>query len=328
MIPFNSRFKNPGNEYPNYSGMSVLNHNGVGPIYTFNDIKFGNNKQELNFSGEWMIIPRVGFYSHFLQEIVGSFLYYKKYINPNVKILIINNPISYDGNDMDNLVDSVFSILPKDQSFILDDWQLKNISIKIDKLVTFWYSSRFYPNFDIKSFIFYLLYQNNNDKINPLLRNFFSEYLVKDDSMPKKIFLSRRKRNAVMEEMGHADKLDFRYSPAWYHDAVEDFFKSLGYQIVELSGMKIEEQIKYFFNADHIAGIAGANLLNGIFASEGSDFIEILDNYKYHYDHRRDTKSTINVRWNQIQLYAKENYNQVFNDLKRKYDRLDPNESL
>ena len=121
IIPINSRFKNPGNEYPNYSGMSVLNHDGVGPIYTFNDIKFGNNKQELNLSGEWMIIPRVGFYSHFLQETIGSFLYYKKYINPDVKILIVNNPMPYDGNDMDNLVDSVLNILPRDRSFILDD---------------------------------------------------------------------------------------------------------------------------------------------------------------------------------------------------------------
>lgn len=99
------------------------------------------------------------------------------------------------------------------------------------------------------------------------LKNKFKDKLIKTKS--KKIY-SARKQYAPGVQIDESRIYD-------EEDKIIDYFIKLGYEIVNLQGMKLIDQFNLFYNASEIAGIKGTNLFCSIFAEPGTKVIQIYN---------------------------------------------------
>ena len=86
---------------------------------------------------------------------------------------------------------------------------------------------------------------------------------MEDESYPKKLFLPRKGK----------------YRALTNNDEIEDFFKSQGYFFLEPHKVSLEEKIKYFYNADKIAGSYSSAFSNIIFCKPGTKAL-LFSNYQ------------------------------------------------
>jgi hypothetical protein len=289
--------------YPNYDGLNIKKIDGVGARYLFTNIRIGNSGELKTFLGYWYVISAAPFYGHYLQEVLAPFLYYKKYINNNINLLWVDNvvPEGTDGHVMNSVHSAVKDML-KDQITVEvanDEWHSN--SHVFEHLITFFNSSRFIPMFTSQNFTIIDVYQHNNKLLNTCLQEFFSIYKIDDTNSSKKIFISRRKRSKLIEQFSDSGSL-IRHSPEWYHDALESYFSNRGYDVYELSGMFIGDQVKLFHNATHVAGISGVGLLNSIFCKDGATVHSVLSHPSYNYAWEKDVLPVVNVKYNYINL--------------------------
>lgn len=311
---------NPGDEYPNYDGLEISSHNGVGPIYYFKNVKIeqNQNKNFTNLSGKWMIVGNGYFYGHYLQETIGPLLYYKKNIDKNLKILWVDQELvpNPHGHNLENASKEARNMLFSEGDILMSGSEFLNSNFIIEDFITFFNNIRFIPSLVeiIKNYKFKGLTQHNNTEINKLLRSFYGGSMKDDPSLPKKLFLSRKRRSMLIEQFGTGED-PLRYAPDWYHNAIEDYFRSIGYEIIEFSGIEVSMQAKYLYNADHVAGIHGTAFLNGIFCKPGTSFVSILSEPKYLYKHELDAKSVIDVNFNFVELYDRIGYQDTYDKL-------------
>lgn len=96
---------------------------------------------------------------------------------------------------------------------------------------------------------------------------------LSEDSVPnKKVFLSRK--NDV-----HKDKSPNRHI---YEDDAEEFFKSIGFEVVNgESFASLKEQIAFFDQVSVFAGYTGSGLTSSIFMKPGQTLIEIVCPIKF-----------------------------------------------
>jgi hypothetical protein len=308
--------------YPNYEGLNIKKINDVGARYLFNNIKIGEGKEVKEFLGYWYVIAAAPYYGHYIQEVLAPFLYYKKYIDNNIKLLWVDNivPEGTDGHVMNSVHSAVKELLKENITSEVshDEWHAN--SHKFEYLVTFFNSSRFIPMFNSKNFIITDVYQHNNTLLNKCLQEFFSLYKVIDANSNKKIFISRRKRSKLIEQFNDSGSL-IRHSPEWYHDALESYFEGLGYSIHELSGMFVGDQVKLFYNATHIAGISGVGILNSIFCRGGTKIHSILSNPSYNYPWEKDILPVVDVNYNYIDLAKVSNEKELTDQLDNYFNK-------
>lgn len=88
----------------------------------------------------------------------------------------------------------------------------------------------------------------------------YREIFYKPDLLPEnKIYISRKDaRRRYVDQ-----------------DDIEEYFRSIGYNIVELSGMSFLDQVKLFNSATHVAGFSGSGLTNIMFCHSGTKILEI-----------------------------------------------------
>jgi hypothetical protein len=310
----------PGLEYPNYDAMSVINHKGVGPIYTFTNLKINKDKPNTYLSGKWMVIANPYYYGHYLQESIGPLLYYKNNIDADINVLWLDQVApenAHDSNSFAVIGKESRNLLKSNKDIVMASEQFFNTEIVFEQLVTFFYSSRFAPGLTISNYTFKDLFQHDNSLINKELRNFYLSKIDYNNSMPNKIFFSRRRRSELIEKFNNGED-PLRHAPIFYHEAIEDFFKSQGYKILEMSGKTVAEQASYVNSATHIAGIAGTAFLNGIFAKPDTKFYLIKSEQNYTYRHELDSYAVSNNDFKFIEMYNKEDYNQVYADISKK----------
>jgi hypothetical protein len=310
-----------GLEYPNYDGMSIEKHQGIGPIYTFKNLIINKGKSNKHLSGKWMVIANPYYYGHYLQESIGPMLYYKNNIDPDINILWLNQVLpsnAHDSNSFSVIGKESLNLFKLDKDIVMTPEEFFNTEIVFENLITFFYSSRFVPGLKIDNYIFKDLFQHDNELINKELKTYYSSKLKEDQSLPKKIFLSRKKRSELIEKFNNGED-PLRHAPMFYHDAIENFFKSEGYEVLEMSGKTVVEQASYMYNATHIAGIAGTAFLNGIFAKESTKFYLIKSEINYSYKHELDSYAVSNTDFKFIEMYNKESYSQVYAEVSEKY---------
>jgi hypothetical protein len=313
-----------GKEYPNFTSLDIAKVEETGPVYLFKNLQINkNDNKPLILNGNWMIIGKVPYYGHFLQEIIGSALLYKQ--KHPLHILWVDNELgsTADGHEMESKFNLIKNKLRSDQDLELNYHDFSNTNIVFENLITFFYSSRFIPNSNeiFYHFNFKDTYMHGMFNINKELRNFFSNYMVKDNSFPKKIFISRKKRSVLIEEFKEESIHFSRYSPIWYHDEIENFYKKMGYEVIEFSNIELDKQIKYFYNAELIAGINGAGFLNGIFCDSDVRFDIINSHREYVFWWERDIKSVIQAHFNYIDLYDWQK-DLINNELNNFYDKI------
>jgi hypothetical protein len=107
------------------------------------------------------------------------------------------------------------------------------------------------------------------------------------------------------------DQIKLRWNEPWVEDAIEDYFMSQGYAVVQPSGISMQDQIRLFYNAEHVAGLLGTAFYNGIFSKPGTQFTAIRTTPAYWYNFEGDIHSVIDTPFSYINLYNKVSYPQV-----------------
>lgn len=102
---------------------------------------------------------------------------------------------------------------------------------------------------------------------------------------PKKIFLSRKDANGRYKQRGMNATFD-RYCSDEIDNLIEDFFVSKGYFPIILEGMGYIEQLHYFKNATHIAGMVGSAFCQTSVCNPSAIVSQIMVNKKYDFTYK------------------------------------------
>jgi hypothetical protein len=118
------------------------------------------------------------------------------------------------------------------------------------------------------------------------MRNIFLKKL-KDVNIetPKKIFLSRKDANERYKEKGLGPSFD-RYCSDEINEVIEEFFISKGYHSIILEGMGYLEQLNYFKNATHIAGVIGSSFCQTLVCNPSAIVSQIMVNKRYDFTYQ------------------------------------------
>lgn len=135
-----------------------------------------------------------------------------------------------------------------------------------------------------------------------MLRERMRSFLTKDDSLPKKIYIDRTDANLKwgIHSIKANQKLnDKDYVPSRYYrreSLVREYFEKNGYKSLSLGDYDYIEQLNYFYNATHIAGLCGSGLLNSYVSEKDTNVIEVYVNRSYEFSYSYVTEiAPINV---------------------------------
>jgi hypothetical protein len=118
------------------------------------------------------------------------------------------------------------------------------------------------------------------------MRNIFLKKLKENTTeTPKKIFLSRKDANGRYKERGLSPTFD-RHCSDEVDETIEDFFVSKGYYPIVLEGMGYLEQLNYFKNATHIAGIVGSAFCQTLVCNPSAVVSQIMVNKRYDFTYQ------------------------------------------
>jgi hypothetical protein len=303
----------------NFDNLYSFDH-GKNTIFMFDQVRIRpDNKLVKTLNGTWMVVILAQDYFHTLKESVGSYLYYKKHIDKDINILLIDlNSNEIPFHKARKVTQELFMLLAKDNKnlFYINADEFYSRGMLIERLALIYDGNKSIVN---DSFPYFKQEKNANNKV---VRDFLKDYMIEDLDKPKKIFISRRLVSEVLEKENKLDSIS-RYNPKWVEDAIEDFFKKHGYTILELSGMSLDDQIGYFYNADYVAGQIGNGSINGIFCKPGTNFIFLKTHSWFHYPYHEDIDQVIKANYKIVELYNNINYDQIINSLYLKLNNVD-----
>ena len=296
-----------------YSSLSTYDH-GDNTIYEFSNVRYARTDNEFKIrkiKGTYLPMVPAPHYFHFIKEYLGSFLYYKKHINNTAKVLWID--LEWDGDEFHNTQEPIQKILEmlSEQNipivFInLDDLFKSNIEIEkiavIYDTATFVVSTEF-PPFD--------QFKHTN---NVEVREFLKPLMVKDSTYPKKVYISRRQVSNVLEKNNKKQHIS-RYNQPHVENALEDFFTKKGYVVLDFSGMSLQKQIMYMYNATHVAGLMGAGTWNGIFCDNNVRYFCLQTHMWFNHEYDKDIKSVIETDYTLVRIYDTSSYISVTKEL-------------
>lgn len=255
-------------------------------------------------------MPKGYHYHHFIKEILGPFLYYKNKIDPSIKILWVEQPISSPtGQNMELVNSEIKSLLIPFGLEEIDALDFPNLQLTIEELISFSCGTRFlYAKEFIKHYEFCNIGYFDFSEVNHELRAFFNQFMVEDEKKPKKIFTTRRDANMVLLQNNLENEFSNRYQDEGLTGALEDFFRSKGYEVISLSGMSVFDQISYFYNADVIAGVPGTNLCNLIYSKKDVSVIQVRHIPNYSYPWEKEFDSVLAPKYTYIDIFGVQGY--------------------
>lgn len=287
-------------------------------FFKFKNVIFGNSDRFDNvrvLKGSYVTIVPTPHYFHFIKESLGTYLHYKQRVNKEAKVLWVD--LKWDPTEYHNAqkpIQETLKMLTEGhtQLVFMPIHSLENRDsspLMIEEMVVGYdpgiVLTSMFPRFD-------QFKHHNND----LVRDFFSNMLIKDSSMPSKIYISRKEVSQALAKNNDLNNIS-RYNPEYVEDALEDYFVESGYTIINLSGMSIQDQIKYFYNATEIAGLLGAGIWNGIFADNGCKFFVIKTHDWFDHDYDIDIKSVIDADYKLVEIFNKLNYEEVYQEISK-----------
>jgi hypothetical protein len=121
-------------------------------------------------------------------------------------------------------------------------------------------------------------------------RDLINKNINFDDSLPKKIYLSRKDIKArykkLLSTVVDEPSLKFFKSRTFDEgDFLEPYFEEKGYTCLTFQGMPLIKQLTYIKNATHIAGVIGSGFTNLIACRSGANIYEIHVNSDYGMDY-------------------------------------------
>lgn len=283
-------------------------------IYEFSNVRYAIRQDETKIrklKGTYLPIVPAPHYFHFIKEYLGSFLYYKKHINKNAKVLWLD--VEWDGDEFHNTQEPIQKVLEmlSEQNipivFINPNDLFKN-NIEIEKVAVIYDTSTFFVSTEFPPFD---QFKHTN---NVEVREFFNSLMVKDSSYPKKVYVSRRQVSNILEKNNKKEHIS-RYNEKHVEDALEDFFVQNGYSVIDFSGMTLEKQIMYMYNATHVSGLMGAGTWNGIFCDNNVKYFCIQTHMWFNHEYNKDMESVIDLNYKLIKVHDTTSYDSVFKEL-------------
>jgi hypothetical protein len=297
-----------------FESMGAYNH-GENAIYEFNKVRSGTDVDETKIrklTGTYLPIVPAPHHFHFLKEYLGSFLYYRDHINRNAKVLWIDVQ-GWNGDDWHNSHEP----MQKSLEFLsetnipivfIGDQELTKSNLEFEKVAVIYDTSAFFVS---KQFPLFDQFRHTN---NEQVREFFSRFMIKDQTYPKKVYVSRRNVSEFLEKNNMKTHIS-RYNEKHVEDALEDFFVKRGYQVINFSGMTIQQQIMYMYNATHVAGLMGAGTWNGIFCDNGVKYFCLQTHMWFLHEYNKDMERVIDLDYRLIKVYKTESYESVTEEL-------------
>ena len=306
-------FLKPGVEFDSFKTYDHTENT----IYEFGNVRYSqkNSKETIRkLKGTYLPIVPCPHYFHFIKEYLGSFLYYRKHIDPKAKVLWID--CYWPGDEFHNTQEPIQKTLEmlSDNDIPFTFIHLNDMfshNIEIEKVAVIYDTSAFvvsssFPHFD--------QFKHTN---NAEVRDFFSPLMKKDISYPKKVYVSRRKVSESLQRQNKKNHIS-RYNEDHVENALEDFFVEKGYSVIDFSGMKLEQQIMHMYNATHVAGLMGAGTWNGIFCDNGVNYICLKTHKWFHHEYNKDIESVIDLNYSLVDINNQESYDSVFLELSNK----------
>lgn len=290
------------------------------PIYVFKNVRINphlKHKKHYEMRGYWFCVSDGGRqYGHYLKEYVGGFIYCKSifkdlkpfFLEPHSGIDVYKHqPLSDIINFCNNKIYNDFG----DEKIYLYGHEMDETSFFIENLVVMMDNQKVFFNFQYPFFS-----EHHCPQVSKALAEYFKEYKVDDDSLNKKIFMSRKNVSLELKEknLDQHGYFKHRYFEDWVEDAIEQAFIDKGYWLVTWSGMPLQDQIKISHNATHIAGIIGTSFHNGIWAQDNTKFYAVRPNSVYLFDWEHDIVNSLNnISYNYVDTWDCQTYEQVYN---------------
>jgi capsular polysaccharide biosynthesis protein len=138
--------------------------------------------------------------------------------------------------------------------------------------------------------------------------------MVKDSSYPKKVYVSRRSVSDYLDKHNIKNHIS-RYNEDHVENALEDFFVQKGYEVINFSGMPIQQQIMYMYNATHVSGLMGANTWNSIFCDNGVKHYCLQTHMWFNHEYNKDMEKVIDFDYQLVKIHNVETYESVVKEL-------------
>ena len=283
-------------------------------IYEFDNVRYATTNEETRIrklKGTYLPIVPTPHYFHFLKEYLGSFLYYREHIDPNVKVLWINlHWKGQDYHDTHEPIQKTLELLSEKNIpivFLSLDSILNN-NIEFEKVAVIYDTATFFVSTEFPHFDQFK--HTNNEQV----REFFKEFMIKDSSYPKKVYVSRRSVSNYLDKHDMKNHIS-RYNEEHVENALEDFFVQKGYHVINFSGMPIKEQIMYMYNATHVSGLMGANTWNSIFCDNGVKHYCLQTHMWFNHEYNKDIERVIDFHYQLVKIYNVESYESVIKQL-------------
>jgi Glycosyltransferase 61 len=304
---------NPLKPELSFKSMKTYDH-GENTIYEFENVGHSvllNKNMVRKFKGTYLPIVPAPHYFHFLKEYLGSFLYYKKHIDSNAKVLWLDSVWEGDKHhDTQEPIKKTLEILTENNISIvfLKHNDILKSEIEFEKIAIIYDTSTFlvsteFPHFDQFN-------HTNNEEV----RSFFSHLMKKDENYPKKVYVSRKNVSEILEKENKKNHIS-RYNPPHVEKALEDFFTQKGYETIDFSGMPLEKQIMYMYNATHVAGLMGAGTWNAIFCDNNVNIFCLKTHFWFHHEYEKDIHKVIDANYKIIEIINQKSYDSVLNEL-------------
>lgn len=265
------------------------------------------------FEGSYFLIDMTTFlFFHTMNEGIAQYVMLKKII-PELQIvpIFLSTDNSFRGSE-----DFYLDILKPFNVQKEDIINLKTTKPTFEKI--YYYTTRincFLEKLDIpQGKELYNVTPHFVDGYNTL-RELYYPYLKKDESLPKKIFLSRLDKDDSTRKLyessfehdmydlpedkdvlqtiqnygsrGHFDQmLREKYINREEQARLEKYFIQNGYTALDPEGLSFFEQINYYYNATHVVTMRGSALLNTIFSDAGTKIFILDTNAIYTFPYR------------------------------------------
>lgn len=258
-------------------------------IFELENLKISNNNARYKEkNGVYFPIRYRHQFISLLQDYIAGYLKYKK-IYPDLKIIFFtnnfleSNPKNYLRNQkfLDDLVFHFNSeIINTDiDNYIFDKVILNEVEMTVIPREIYDNGGAPYE-FDEKI-------KKWRIEAIPLIYAEFSKYIKKENN--NKIYVSRSKINKQWKKfIDHEYLQTLRVHDDFFDEALDEIFKSLGFNVIEFFDYGFFEQINISFNSDYYVSIDGSSLINAMWANNDCKIIKIITkkNYAYYWDEK------------------------------------------
>jgi hypothetical protein len=237
--------------YPNSKIDSLKNKKGCNlqPIFLYKNISMNEfKKQRQLFDGNYFVALQHTHYGHYINDIIGPFLYMRRFV-PDIKLLLLipyHSSLSKDHADSKHadMIKNLESMSIKygitiEMASVFDNIQVENLY--------YWDPESLKKNNRYSYDIQYEMY----DVIYKLLNINFS---ISNDKK-EKVYIGRKHGNATNQ-----NSMSPRYIKN--EELVEEYFSSIGYKVCYLEFLTLEEQIHLFSTASKVVGFTGTGFTN------------------------------------------------------------------